>query len=347
MRTVGKRTLEKRPLGTCVRVGSSGLRAFLTSLLVVGALIAASERSEAAAWPERPVKIVVAYSAGGSGDIVARALAQKLTEAFRQSFYVENRPGASGNIGTDFVAKAPPDGYTLLLASDIQFAIGPNFDSNLPFQVKEFAPVSLVADVDLVLVAHPSLEANSVRELIDLAKKAPGKINYGSTGPGSTHELATELLQQLGQFKLTEVPYRGSGQSLPDLLSGRMQIMLLGVPQSLPYLHDGQLKALAVGALHRIHSLPDVPTIAEQGFSGFEVTNYWCLYVPAGTPKDVIARLQQETERAVGAADLRDRFLASGLTPIGSTPDVLAARIDRDSAKWAGVLRDMRQRTTK
>jgi tripartite-type tricarboxylate transporter receptor subunit TctC len=198
-----------------------------------------------------------------------------------------------------------------------------------------------------VLVAHPSLEANSVRELIELAKKAPGKINYGSTGPGSTHELATELLQQLGQFKLTEVPYRGSSQTLPDLLSGRMQIMLLGVPQSLPYLHDGQLKALAVGALHRIHSLPDVPTIAEQGFSGFEATNYWCLYVPAGTPKDVIARLQQETARAVSAADLHDRFLASGLTPIGSTPDVLAARIDRDSAKWAGVLRDMRQHTTK
>jgi tripartite-type tricarboxylate transporter receptor subunit TctC len=186
-----------------------------------------------------------------------------------------------------------------------------------------------------------------VRELIDLAKKDPGKINYGSTGPGSTHELATELLQQLGQFKLTEVPYRGSGQTLPDLLSGRMQIMLLGVPQSLPYLHEGQLKALAVGALHRIHSLPDVPTIAEQGFPGFEATNYWCLYVPAGTPKEVIARLQQETARAVSAADLRDRFLASGLTPIGSTPDVLAARIDRDSAKWAGVLRDMRQRTTK
>jgi tripartite-type tricarboxylate transporter receptor subunit TctC len=300
-----------------------------------------------AAWPERPVKIVVAYSAGGSGDIVARALAQKLSESFGQSFYVENRPGASGNIGTDFVAKAAPDGYTLLMASDIQFAIEPNFDSNLPFQVKEFAPVSLVADLDLVLAAHPSLEANSVGDLVDLARKNPGKINYGSTGPGSTHALATELLQQLGQFKLAEVPYRGSGQTLPDLLAGRMQLMLLGVPQSLPYIRNGQLKALAVGALHRIQSLPDVPTIAEQGFPGFEATNYWCLYAPAGTSEDIVARLQQETARAVNAADLRDRFLASGLTPVGSTPGVLAARIDRDSAKWASVLREMRGRAPK
>ena len=319
------------------------LRAILL-LIVVGATFAAARTSLADDWPARPVKIVVAYAAGGSGDIVARALAQKLTESLGQAFYVENKPGASGNIGTDFVAKAAADGYTLLMASDIQFAIGPNFDPNLPFQVKDFAPVSLVADVDLVLAAHPSLEANDVQGLIALAKRNPGQINYGSTGPGSTHELATELLQQLGQFKLTEVPYRGSGQILPDLLSGRMQLMLLGVPQTLPYLHSSQLKALAVGALHRIRSLPDVPTIAEQGFPGFEATNYWCLYAPAGTPPAIIAKLQQETARAVNDNDLHERFLASGLTPVGSTTDVLAARIDRDSTKWASVLRDMRAR---
>jgi tripartite-type tricarboxylate transporter receptor subunit TctC len=323
------------------------LRILWTILFAFGALVITHAPSGAQTWPERPVRIVVAYSAGGSGDIVARALAQKLTDTFGQTFYVDNRPGASGNIGTDFVAKADPDGYTLLVASDIQFAIGPNFDSDLPFQVKEFAPIGLVADVDLVLVAHPSLQADDIPGLVALAKKDPGKLNYGSTGPGSTHELATELLQQLGQFKLTEVPYRGSSQALPDLLAGRMQIMLLGVPQSLPYLRDGQLKALAVGALHRIHSLPDVPTIAEQGFPGFEVTNYWCLYAPAGTPKDIIDRLQQETARAVDAVDLRERFLASGLTPVGSTAEVLAARIEHDSDKWASVLREMRARAIK
>jgi tripartite-type tricarboxylate transporter receptor subunit TctC len=318
----------------------------VTSLFVLCALFVGST-AQADDWPNRPVKIVVAYAAGGSGDIVARALAQKLMESIGQSFFVENRPGASGNIGTDFVAKAAPDGYTLLLASDIQFAIAPNYESNLPFQVKDFAPVSLVADVDLVLAAHPSLQANNIGELVALAQKDPGKIDYGSTGPGSTHELATELLQQLGHFKLTEVPYRGSGQSMPDLLSGRTQLMLLGVPQSLPYLRNGQLKALAVGALHRIRTLPDVPTIAEQGFPGFEATNYWCLYAPAGTSKDIIDRLQRETAHAAGAPDLHERFLASGLTPVGSTPETLAARIDRDSTKWAGVLRDMRAREGK
>jgi tripartite-type tricarboxylate transporter receptor subunit TctC len=319
----------------------------VTLSLVLCALVAGSAASQADDWPIRPVRIVVAYAAGGSGDIVARALAQKLTESIGQSFFVENRPGASGNIGTEVVAKAAADGYTLLLASDIQFAIAPNYESNLPFQVKDFTPVSLVADVDLVLIAHPSVRANNVGELIALAKNDPGKITYGSTGPGSTHELATELLQQLGHFKLTEVPYRGSGQSMPDLLAGRTQLMLLGVPQSLPYLHNGQLKALAVGALHRIRTLPDVPTIAEQGFAGFEATNYWCLYAPAGTSKDVIARLQRETAQALNAPDLHERFLASGLTPLGSTPEALAARIDRDSTKWAGVLRDMRAREGK
>jgi tripartite-type tricarboxylate transporter receptor subunit TctC len=321
-------------------------RAHWVSLIVVAVLTAASA-ANAEGWPVRPVKIVVAYSAGGSGDILARALAQKLTQAIGESFYVENRPGASGNLGTDFVAKATPDGYTLLLGSDIQFAIAPNFDSNVPFKVAEFAPISLVADVDLVLVANPSLQANNVRELIDLAKQEPGGINYGSTGPGSTHELATELLQQLGHFKLTEIPYRGSSQTLPDLLSGQTQLMLLGVPQSLPYLRDHQLKALAVGALRRIHSLPYVPTIAEQGFPGFEATNYWCLYAPAGTSRDIIARLQEETTRAVNEVDLRELLLASGFTPVGSTPEVLAERIDRDSEKWARVLRIMREHESK
>ena len=322
------------------------MRAHWVSLIMVTALAAASA-SVVEGWPVRTVKIVVAYSAGGSGDILARALAQKLTHAFGETFYVENRPGASGNLGTDFVAKATADGYTLLMASDIQFAIAPHFGSSLPFKVAEFAPISLVADVDLVLVAHPSLQANNVRELIALAQKEPGAINYGSTGPGSTHELATELLQQLGHFKLTEIPYRGSSETLPDLLSGQTQLMLLGVPQSLPYLRDHRLKALAVGARRRIDSLPDVPTVAEQGFPGFEATNYWCFYAPAGTSRDIIARLQEETTRAVNAVELHAWLLASGFTPVGSTAEALAERIDHDSEKWARVLRIMREQESK
>jgi tripartite-type tricarboxylate transporter receptor subunit TctC len=315
------------------------MRAFL---IILCALTTIASDATAEDWPTRPIKIVVPYSAGGSGDIVARELAQKLTTFLGRSVYVDNRPGASGNIGTEYVTKSAPDGHTLLMASDIQFAISPNFAARLPYDLKDFEPVSLVANLDLVLAANPYVAAANLRKLADLARKQPGAINYGSTGAGSTHQLAMELLQQLGGFKLTEVPYRGSAQALPDLLSGQLQIMLLGIPQSLPYLHDGKLKSLAVGALQRIASAPDIPTIEEQGYPGFEANNYWCLYAPAGTPKSIIVRLQQETARAVAVPDLRERFLTTGLTPVGSTADALAARIAADSAKWAKVIGGLR-----
>ena len=313
------------------------MRGILSSLLALCAWLIVNA-AVADDWPSKPVKLVVPYSAGGSGDIVGRELAQRLAELVGRAFFVENRPGASGNLGTDFVAKAAPDGYTLLLASDIQFAIAPNFSARLPYKVQDFDAVSLVATVELVLGAATSLNADSVEQLVTRAKARPGEINYASTGPGSTHQLALELLQQLGGFKLTHVPYRGSAQALPDLLSGQVQLMLLGVPQTLPYLRDGKLKALAVGAAQRLAALPNVRTIAESGFPGFEANNYWCLYAPAGTPKEIIARLSRETARALAAPDLRDRFHATGLEPIGGAADMLAARISADSAKWTRVI---------
>jgi tripartite-type tricarboxylate transporter receptor subunit TctC len=313
-------------------------------LLACSALLAMGRGCAADNWPSRPVKIVVAYPAGGTVDVVARTVAQKLSDSLGQSFYVENRAGGGGNIGTDYVAKSIPDGYTLLMASDIQFTVSPNVNGNLPYRTKDFVPISIAADFDLVLSAPPSLRANNVTELAALAKQQPGQVAYGSYGPLSNHELVMEQLQQLGDFKLTEVPYRGSGEAFPDVLSGRIQLALLGVPPTLPYLRSGQLKALGVGALKRIGVLPDVPTIAEQGFPGVEASNYACLYAPAGTPQAIIARLQAETARAVNAPDLRERFLASGVMPIGSTPEALDARVAKDSAKWANVLRKMRTR---
>jgi tripartite-type tricarboxylate transporter receptor subunit TctC len=307
-------------------------------LLIVLAVLAGCTGVRADEWPLRPIKIVVPYAAGGSGDIVARELAQKLTGSLGGSVVVENRPGASGNVGTADVGKAPPDGYMLLLASDIQFAINPNYWPDLPYSVKEFAPITLVATVDLVLTETPSLGATDLRQLIALAKQKPGAINYGSTGPGSTHELAMELLQQLGNFKLTEVPYRGSSQAIPDLLSGQLQLMLMGVPQSIAYLHAGKLRALGIGSPRRLAALPDTPTIAEQGFPGFEANNYWCLYTPAGTPASIIDKLQKATARAVAEPDLKANFAATGLTPVGSTSEALASRIARDSAKWTKVI---------
>jgi tripartite-type tricarboxylate transporter receptor subunit TctC len=307
-------------------------------LLLVLAICAAFGAARADEWPARPIKLIVPYSAGGSGDIVARELAQKLTVSLGKSVVVENRPGASGNIGTADVAKSLPDGYTLLMASDIQVAINPNFWPDLPYRVDELEPISLVATVDLVLTATPSLEVSDLRQLVQKAKKAPGTIDYGSTGPGSTHELAMELLQQLGGFKLTEVPYRGSAQALPDLLSGQLQLMLMGVPQSLGYLRAGKLKALAVGSPVRLKPLPEVATIEQQGFPGFEANNYWCLYAPAGTPRNIVNKLRRATVQALAQTDLRDHFLASGLTPVGSTPEALAARVAADSAKWKKVI---------
>jgi tripartite-type tricarboxylate transporter receptor subunit TctC len=305
--------------------------------VIVCALITIAGDAVAENWPTRPIKLVVPYSAGGSGDIVARELAQKLSTSLDRAVYVENRPGASGNLGTEYVAKSAPDGHTLLMASDIQFAISPNFSAGLPYELKDFEPVSLVANLDLVLAGHPSVGATNLRELAALAKKRPGEINYGSTGAGSTHQLAMELLQQLGGFKLTEVPYRGSAQALPDLLSGQLHIMLMGIPQSLPYLRDGKLNAL-----QRVVSVPDVPTISEQGYPGFEANNYWCLYAPAGTAKGIVDRLQQATARVVTAPDLRERFIATGLTPVGSTANELATRIAADAAKWKKVISGLR-----
>ena len=292
-------------------------------------------------WPSKPVRIVVPYPAGGSGDIVARLVAQKMSEGFGQQFVVDNRAGANGNIGTDVVAKSTPDGYTLLVATDIQFAISPALGAKLPFDPgRDFNAVSLIAFVDLVLAAHPSLPANNVQELVALAKSRPGTINYASTGPGSTHHLSIELLKLRGGINLVHVPYKGAGQALPDLISGQVQLMQLGIPQTLPHLKSGRVKALGVGSARRLAVLPDVPTVAEQGFPGYEANNSWCLYAPAGTPKDVIARLHAEVVRIVTLADVRERFAASGLEPVGSTPEQLNARMREDRARWEKLIRE-------
>lgn len=308
------------------------LAAFVATCLLGGAALAQS-------WPAAPIRLIVPYPAGGSGDIVARSLSVYMAESLGQQILVDNRPGANGNIGTSAVAKASADGYTLLLATDIQFAISPALGAKLPYDpIADFQPVSLVAFVDLVLVAHPSLGVNDMREFVALARSRPGKINYASTGPGSTHHLSIEVLKRAGGFDVTHIPYKGSSQALPDLVSGQVQLMQLGVPQTLPYLRDGRLKALGVGSRARLRVLPDVPTIAEQGFPGYEANNSWCLYAPAGIPPAVVRRLSQEVRRVVALTELRDRFAASGLEPVGSSPEELAERMQADLRKWREVV---------
>jgi tripartite-type tricarboxylate transporter receptor subunit TctC len=326
-----------------VSVGRRLARTISMSLLVCCIAIACTQPCVAQDWPTRPVKLVVAFPAGGGIDVGARELARKLSESFGQSFYVENRPGASGNLGTDYVAKAAPDGYTLLFGSDIQFTVAPNWENDLPYKVSDFAPVSLISDMGLILAANPSLGVDNIRDMIALAKTRPEKINYGSNGPGSTQELAMELLAQLGGFKVTEVPYRGSSEAMPDLLSGQIQMLFVGVG-GFPYLRNGQLKGLGSGTLERFEIFPDIPTIAEQGFPGFEANIPSGLYAPAGTPADIIALLQQRVALVLGTREMHDRFLAIGGTAIGSTPEVLAAHVKEQSAKWARIIQEMRAR---
>jgi tripartite-type tricarboxylate transporter receptor subunit TctC len=196
----------------------------------------------------------------------------------------------------------------------------------------------LVAFVELILAAHPSLGVNNMQELVALARSKPGKINYASTGLGSTHHLSIELLKRMGKFDVTHVPYKGSSQALPDLVAGQVQLMQLGVPQTLPYLRDGRLKALGVGAKKRLKALPNVPTIAEQGFQGYEANNSWSMYAPAGTPTRIVRRLNEEIVRVIGLPELRDRFIATGLEPVGSSPTELADRMQSDYKKWRDVV---------
>jgi tripartite-type tricarboxylate transporter receptor subunit TctC len=320
------------------------MQKILRALVILGVLTTLCARSTAEDWPARPVKIVLAFSPGGAIDLAARELARKLSESFGQSFYVENRVGAGGSIGTEYAAKAAPDGYTFLFGSDIQFAIAPHLDSHLPYSVSDFAPVSMVSNIVIILAAHPSLRANNVAELIALAKQQPAKINYGSIGPGTMSALAMDLLQQRGDFKMTEIPYRGAAEALPDLLSGQIQVMPVGIAERLPYLRSGQLKALGVLTSQRFDGAPDIPTIAEQGFPGYEVNSFVAIYAPVGTPAEIIAKLQRRIALILGTREMRDRFLAMGAIAMSSTPDALASYMQQESDEWARVIHDMRER---
>lgn len=313
-----------------------------THLLLCFAVLASAPAAFAqGGWPSKPVKLVVPYPAGGEADFLARVTAQKMTESWGQQVIVDNRPGATGNIGTEFVAKSPPDGYTLLIGSDIQFAISPASGLKLPYDPdKDFEPVSVIVLANLILLAHPSLAASNVRELVALAKSQPGKINYASTGIGGNDHMGMEILKMRGGFDITHVPYKGQGTALPDLVAGQVQLAMFGIASTLPHVKAGRLKALAVASARRLAVLPDVPTIAESAFPGFELNLSWCAYAPAGTPKEIIAKVNAEIVRLLRLADVHERLNAVGQEPIGSTPQQVTARMREERAKWAKVIRD-------
>jgi tripartite-type tricarboxylate transporter receptor subunit TctC len=311
-------------------------------LAIVGLFLAFTPGPvDAQAWPSRPVRLVVPYPAGGPTDILGRVIAQKLTESLGQPVTVDNRPGASGNLGSDLVAKAAPDGYTLVLGNNATHATNESLFPNMPYQtLRDFAPIALVATVTNMVTVHPSVPARSVAELVAHAKANPGKLNYGSTGNGSAAHLIGELFKTAAGVDIVHVPYRGSAPAVTDLLAGQVQMMFATLPTVLPHVQDNKLRGLAITAASRLASQPAVPTLGESGFSGLVADAWFGLLAPVGTPADIINRLAQDTIKGVQAEDARRTLAAQGFEVTTSGAPQFAEHIRGEIAKWAKVIRD-------
>ena len=289
-------------------------------------------------YPSRPVRVVVPFAPGGPNDIIVRLLTPKLGETLGQAFVVENRAGAGGNIGTDYVAKSVADGYTLLSVGPGSLIINPLIGKVGYDTERDFAPITLMARAPNALVAHPSLPARSVAELIALARSKPGAINYASGGNGSTPHLAAALFASMAGVELTHVPYKGTAPATADLVGGQVQIAFLGIPAVLPYAKSGRLRVLAVTGRRRSPELPDVPTVDESGVPGYEVSPWYGLLAPAATPGAIVERLALEATRIVRAPETREKLALAGAEAAGSTPAEFAAVIRADTATWSRIV---------
>ncbi len=309
------------------------LSAFCLAMLLVASAAAQT-------YPSRPVRIVIPLSPGGTTDVPGRIIAQKLSESLGQQFFVENRAGAGGTIGTDYVAKAKPDGYTLLLTAS-PFVIAPHVYKTMPYDtLADFAPVIRIATGPYVLVVHPSLGVNSVKELIAAAKKEPGKIDFASSGNGGAQHLVTELFMYMAGIKLNHVPYKGSGPAQQDLMSGIIKVSFVGTPIAIPHMKSGRLKALGVSTATRSPEIPEVPTIAEAGVPGYEAIVWIGLLAPAGTPRDIVAKLNGEIGKLVRADEVKKLIAPTGMEPDPDTPAQFGAYLKGDYDKWGKVVRD-------
>ena len=290
--------------------------------------------------PNKPIKIIVPFLAGGTTDIMARAVAADLQKAFGQAVVVENRAGAGGDIGADAVAKSAPDGYTFLMGTVGTHAINMALYAKMPYDaVKDFAPVSLVAAVPNILVATPSFPVNSVKELIDLAKKEDGKLTFASSGSGTSIHLSGELFKQLAGVQMTHVPYKGSSAALPDVMSGQVNVMFDNAPSVMPHIKGGKLKAIAVTSGKRAPALPNVPTIAESGLPGFEASSWFGLLAPAGTPKEIVEKVSAQIQKMLQTPEMKERLASQGADGVGNTPEQFAAHIKTEIDKWAKVVK--------
>ena len=291
-------------------------------------------------YPSKPIKIVVPYPPGGFNDTLGRTFAAKFQDAWGQPAIVENKPGANTVIGVDHVAKSPPDGYTLLIVA-FPFAVTPSLIRNMPYDtVKDFAPVTLAASSPNLLVVNPQVPINSVKELIAAAKAKPDGLSYASTGNGSSNHISMELFKSLAGVQIVHIPYKGSAPAVTDLLGGQVHVMFDNVPNVLQHVKAGKLRALATSGVKRTALAPDVPTVAEAGVPGYEVNVWFGLVAPAGTPREVVLKLNAEALKILAMPDVRERFLAQGVEPVGSTPEQFGEHIRSQMAKWAKVVRD-------
>ncbi len=311
------------------------LSAILSGALLLGVVAAAVAQS----YPTRPIRFIVPFAPGGSTDTLARTLSIKLGEALGQQVVVDNRAGGNGNIGTDLVAHAAPDGYTILLGYIANLAIGPSLYAKLPYDpVRDFAPITLLAVAPNILVVHPSVPAKNFQEFIAYAKANPAKINFASSAVASPGHLSGELLNLAAGIHMQHVPYKGAGQAVVDLVGGQVQMMVSGMSSVMPHIKAGRLRPLAVTGTRRSPAVPDVPTIAESGFPKFEATAWYGVLAPAGTPPPIVTRLHDEIIRALKMPDVKERLEYVGFEIVGRTPAEFGAYIKAEITKWAPVV---------
>jgi tripartite-type tricarboxylate transporter receptor subunit TctC len=307
--------------------------------LIVALSVATAFAAESPAYPVKPVRMVVPYAAGGGVDIIGRILAARLSETLGQQVIVDNRGGAGSTVGTDIVAKAPGDGYTVLVTNN-SIAYSPSLYPRLPYDtLRDLSAVSLVGTTASVLAAHPAVAAKSVKELVELMRAKPGQINYGSGGIGGAVHLAFELFQSMAGVKATHIPYKGVGPALVDTAGGRVQLIIAGVPPALPYIKSNRLRPLAVTTAKRVSLLPELPTIAESGVAGYEYLTWYPMLTPGSAPKTIVAVLNRATAKVLGNADLREKLAQQGVDAESSTPEALAALLRLEIARWGKIIK--------
>jgi tripartite-type tricarboxylate transporter receptor subunit TctC len=322
-----------------LRRGGAATGAVLAALALLFQPAMSLAQASPGSYPDKPVKIIVPFAPAGPTDVVARLVAQKLSERLGKQFYIENVTGAGGNTGMGQAARAAPDGYTLLFASS-SFAVNPSLYPKIPYDpYKDFAPVTVVGDAPNILLINPTIPAKTVRELIDYIKANPGKVSYGSAGTGTTPHLSGELFRLTLNLDIVHVPFGGAGPAIQSLAGGHTPMAFTSVPPAIPLIKDGKIRALAVSAAKRVAQLPDVPTLAEAGLPDQEADTMQAVLVPAGTPRAVIDLIYREIKAIVALPDIKERFAALGLDAVANTPEEFAAQIKVEIAKWGKVIR--------